>query len=167
MAWPVLLLARELDLGGSERQMTEIAKTLDRSRFIPHVGCFRPQGIRNAELAARGVPIVHFPVDSFASFGAICQAWRLAELHPAARHPAGAHLRLSDDAVRRSRCALGDARSGGVQPALPSFVNTTQIPPLDSHDRSYVRCHCRELRICRPAPAKRRRRSERADPALL
>ncbi len=79
MAWPVLLLARELDLGGSERQMTEIAKTLDRSRFIPHVGCFRPQGIRNAELAARGVPIVHFPVDSFASFGAICQAWRLAD----------------------------------------------------------------------------------------
>ena len=79
MAWPVLLLARELDLGGSERQMTEIAKTLDRSRFIPHVGCFRPQGIRNAELAARGVPIVHFPVDSFASFGAISQAWRLAD----------------------------------------------------------------------------------------
>ena len=69
MAWPVLLLARELDLGGSERQMTEIAKTLDRSRFTPHVGCFRPQGIRNAELAAAGVPIVHFPVDSFASPG--------------------------------------------------------------------------------------------------
>jgi L-malate glycosyltransferase len=77
MAWPVLLLARELDLGGSERQMTEIAKTLDRSRFIPHVGCFRPQGIRNAELAARGVPIVHFPVDSFASFGAVAEAYRL------------------------------------------------------------------------------------------
>ena len=70
MAWPVLLLARELDLGGSERQMTEIAKTLDRSRFDPHVGCFRPQGIRNAELAASGVPIVHFPVDSFVSFRA-------------------------------------------------------------------------------------------------
>jgi L-malate glycosyltransferase len=78
MAWPVLLLARELDLGGSERQMTEIAKTLDRSRFDPHVGCFRPQGIRNAELAATGVPIVHFPVDSFASFRALAEAGRLA-----------------------------------------------------------------------------------------
>ena len=55
MEWPVLLLARELDLGGSERQLTEIAKTLDRSRFEPHVGCFRPQGIRAAELAACGV----------------------------------------------------------------------------------------------------------------
>jgi glycosyltransferase involved in cell wall biosynthesis len=77
MASPVLLLARELDLGGSERQMTEIAKTLDRSRFDPHVGCFRPQGIRNAELAASGVPIVHFPVDSFASFRALSEAWTL------------------------------------------------------------------------------------------
>ena len=77
MAWPVLLLARELDLGGSERQMTEIAKALDRSRFTPHVGCFRPQGIRSAELAAAGVPIVHFPVDSFVSFRAITEARNL------------------------------------------------------------------------------------------
>jgi L-malate glycosyltransferase len=74
---PVLLLARELDLGGSERQMTEIAKTLDRSRFTPHVGCFRPEGMRGAELAAAGVPIVHFPVDSFLSFGALREAWNL------------------------------------------------------------------------------------------
>ncbi len=78
MAWPVLLLARELDLGGSERQITEIAKTLDRSRFDPHVGCFRPQGIRNAELCAAGVPIVHFPVNSFASLRALSEAWKLA-----------------------------------------------------------------------------------------
>jgi L-malate glycosyltransferase len=77
MAWPVLLLARELDLGGSERQMTEIAKTLDRSRFCPHVGCFRPQGIRHAELAASGVPIVHFPVNSFVSLPALSEAWKL------------------------------------------------------------------------------------------
>jgi glycosyltransferase involved in cell wall biosynthesis len=77
MAWPVLLLARELDLGGSERQMTEIAKTLDRSRFSPHVACFRPQGLRRSELAASAVPIVHFPVDSFASWGAFSEGWKL------------------------------------------------------------------------------------------
>jgi len=78
MPWPVLLLARELDLGGSERQLTEIAKTLDRSRFEPHVGCFRPHGIRGAELAASGVPIVHFPVDSLASLGALSEASKLS-----------------------------------------------------------------------------------------
>jgi glycosyltransferase involved in cell wall biosynthesis len=77
MAWPVLLLARELDLGGSERQMTEIAKTLDRSRFSPHVACFRPQGLRRAELAASAVPIVHFPVDAFVSWGAFREGWKL------------------------------------------------------------------------------------------
>jgi len=77
MAWPVLLLARELDLGGSERQMTEIAKALDRSRFTPHVGCFRPQGMRSAELAGAGVPLVHFPVDAFVSFVALSEAWNL------------------------------------------------------------------------------------------
>jgi len=73
----VLLLARELDLGGSERQMTEIAKTLDRSRFSPHVGCFRPHGMRGAELSATGVPIVQFPVDSFVSLNALSQALKL------------------------------------------------------------------------------------------
>jgi L-malate glycosyltransferase len=77
MAWPVLLLARELDLGGSERQMTEIAKTLDRSRFSPHVACFRPDGLRRAELHASAVPIVHFPVDSFATWGAFREGWEL------------------------------------------------------------------------------------------
>jgi L-malate glycosyltransferase len=77
MAWPVLLLARELDLGDSERQMTEIATTLDRSRFEPHVGCFRPQRISNAELSARGVPVVHFPVDAGVSLGALREARRL------------------------------------------------------------------------------------------
>jgi glycosyltransferase involved in cell wall biosynthesis len=64
---PVLLMARELNLGGSERQTAEIAKALDRSRFDPRVGCFRPAGLRGEELRAAGVPIVQFPVPSLAS----------------------------------------------------------------------------------------------------
>ena len=62
--FPVLLMARELNLGGTERQMAEIAKALDRSRFDPRVGCFRPAGMRADDLRAAGVPIVHFPVPS-------------------------------------------------------------------------------------------------------
>jgi glycosyltransferase involved in cell wall biosynthesis len=70
---PVLLMVRELNLGGSERQMAEIAKALDRSRFDPRVGCFRPAGLRADDLRAAGVPIVHFPVPSLASVrGALC-----------------------------------------------------------------------------------------------
>jgi glycosyltransferase involved in cell wall biosynthesis len=77
---PVLLMVRELNLGGSERQMTEIAKALDRSRFDPRVGCFRPAGLRADDLRAAGVPIVHFPVPSLASVkGAISIATYIRE----------------------------------------------------------------------------------------
>src|SRR5260370_27711757 len=71
MPWPVLLLARALGIGGSERQLAEIAKRLDCARFEPRVGCFRLEGLRALELADAGVPLVHFPVMSFASARAI------------------------------------------------------------------------------------------------
>jgi glycosyltransferase involved in cell wall biosynthesis len=58
-------MARTLDLGGTERQMTQIALSLDRRRFEPHVGCFHADGLRGEELRAAGVPIVELPVRSF------------------------------------------------------------------------------------------------------
>lgn len=78
MKIPVLLMARELHIGGSERQMTDIARSLDRSVFEPHVGCFRPAGMRGDELRENGIPVVQFPVMSFGSPGAITQARQLA-----------------------------------------------------------------------------------------
>jgi glycosyltransferase involved in cell wall biosynthesis len=60
-------MARELDQGGSERQLAEIAKTLDRSRFAAHVGAFRSGGLRWRELESAGIPLVRFPVPSIAS----------------------------------------------------------------------------------------------------
>lgn len=77
MKHPLLLLARELHQGGSERQMTEIALGLDRARFEPHVGTFHPQGIRGKELCMAGVPVIHFPVYSFRSPAALAGAWQL------------------------------------------------------------------------------------------
>src|SRR5947209_6081738 len=76
--WPILLLARELDLGGSERQLTEIAKNLDRARFHPFVGFFRSGGMRAKELEEAGVATVHFPVRSMRSLGALKAARNLA-----------------------------------------------------------------------------------------
>lgn len=64
---PILLLVRALTAGGSERQLTEVAKSLDRARWSPHVGCFRDEGVRGDELRAAGVPVVRFPVTSFGS----------------------------------------------------------------------------------------------------
>lgn len=71
---PILLMVRELGQGGTERQLTETAKMLNRDRFTPHVGCFYDDGIRASELRAAGVPIVRFPVRSFASFSALSGA---------------------------------------------------------------------------------------------
>jgi L-malate glycosyltransferase len=70
-AIPVLLLVRELGIGGCERDLTKLAKFLDRSQFLPHVGCFHSDGLRSEELRAAGVPIVRFPVHSFQSWSAV------------------------------------------------------------------------------------------------
>lgn len=64
---PVLLLVRELGIGGTERQLVETARCLPRDRFNPHVGCFRPDGPRRADLERAGVPVVHLPMRSFLS----------------------------------------------------------------------------------------------------
>ena len=74
---PILLMARELDIGGSERQMTEVAKRLDLSVFSPHVGCMRPAGMRGDELRDSGVTITQFPVHSYRSPAAVREAGRL------------------------------------------------------------------------------------------
>jgi glycosyltransferase involved in cell wall biosynthesis len=63
----ILLMARELHHGGSERQLTEVALGLDRTLYQPYVGAFRLEGIRADDLRAAGVPILHVPVHSFKS----------------------------------------------------------------------------------------------------
>lgn len=65
MPQPVLLMVRELGLGGTESQLTVVARALDREKFEPHVGCFRDQGLRRKDLEAARVPIVRFPLESF------------------------------------------------------------------------------------------------------
>ena len=74
---PVLLMARELDLGGSERQLSVTALGLDRALFQPHVACFHAGGIRARELKHAEVPVVELRVRSFLSRSAIFGARRL------------------------------------------------------------------------------------------
>ena len=77
VAHKVLLLARELGLGGTERQLAETALALDRAEFEPHVGCFSAVGFRARELRDAGVPIVELGVRSFLSASAVRGAIRL------------------------------------------------------------------------------------------
>jgi glycosyltransferase involved in cell wall biosynthesis len=75
---PVLLMARELGPGGSERQLTELAKRLDRDRFSPIVGYFR-RGIRLEELTDAGVPTICLDIPSFKSPETLSKTLRFAE----------------------------------------------------------------------------------------
>ena len=80
---PVLLMTRELGLGGCERDLAKLAVGLDRSRFEPHVGCFHSGGFRTPELERAGVPILDLAIHSFRSWSfatSLRRMWRyLAE----------------------------------------------------------------------------------------
>ena len=74
---PVLLLTRQLSLGGTERQVTNLAKSLDPNKFSARVCCFHAGGIRQAEIEAAGVPVWILPVQSFWSPRTVVQAGSL------------------------------------------------------------------------------------------
>lgn len=72
----VMLMIRELGPGGTERQLTELAKSFDREKIAPHVGYFR-DGPRADELREHGIPMLRLPVTSFVSGSAFSGALRL------------------------------------------------------------------------------------------
>lgn len=81
---PVLLLTRSLGLGGTERQLAEMAKALDHAAFRPHVGCFHVEGFRAEDLRAAGVPVARFPVISFVGpsvISGLAAIWRYIREH--------------------------------------------------------------------------------------
>src|ERR1035437_4131904 len=80
-------MARELGLGGTERQLAETALALDREQFEPHVGCFTGGGFRARELREAGVPILELGVRSLVSPSAVAGARRMGAY--LARHEIG------------------------------------------------------------------------------
>lgn len=71
-------MARYLGIGGSERQVVETARALDRGRFQPHVAFFRAGGLREHDLVEAGVPAVCLGVNAMGSGSAVAGARRLA-----------------------------------------------------------------------------------------
>jgi glycosyltransferase involved in cell wall biosynthesis len=74
---PVLMMVRELDLGGIERDVSKLARHIDRSRFEPHVASYLPFGARFQELSGAGIPVLHLPVTSLFSRTAVQSAFLL------------------------------------------------------------------------------------------
>jgi glycosyltransferase involved in cell wall biosynthesis len=67
----ILLLVYSLGPGGTERQVAELALSLDPARFTPHVGAVYPNGMRADELRAAGIPVIEVPVRSLTNGSAV------------------------------------------------------------------------------------------------
>ena len=74
---PILLMVRELNLGGIEHDVTKIAVHIDRLRFEPHVASYSAFGLRYDELRRANVPTLHLPLKSLMSPAAVIAAWHL------------------------------------------------------------------------------------------
>ncbi len=121
---PVMLLIQHLGPGGSERQLFEIVTNLDRTRFTPHVCCFRTDGVMEGRLRERGVPVLLLPVTSFLSAGALGAAWGLSRY--LRRH----RIRIAHVFDNPMACfGVPVARAAGVQVVLSSQRGHRDIFP--------------------------------------
>jgi len=87
---PIAVVMTSFEPGGTERQMIELVRRLDRARWAVHIACFEGKGAwfpRAAEVAAS---VAEFPVRSFKSgrtarhvlnFARWCRASQLAVVH--------------------------------------------------------------------------------------
>jgi glycosyltransferase involved in cell wall biosynthesis len=75
---PVLLMARELNQGGCERDLARLALGFREGPFEPHVACFRSGGMRYDEVNSAGIPVCNLDMRGFRSPSALTAAFRLA-----------------------------------------------------------------------------------------
>ncbi|MFM7143593.1 MAG: glycosyltransferase [Alphaproteobacteria bacterium] len=71
-----LFLIDELDIGGTEQQILELVRRIDRRRFDPVVCCFR-HGAKAREIESLGVPVVHEPKSLKADPGLVLRLARM------------------------------------------------------------------------------------------
>jgi glycosyltransferase involved in cell wall biosynthesis len=89
---PIAFVMASFDPGGTERQMTELIRRLDRTRWSVHVATFRPRGAWFDRVAECAASIAVFPLTSFKSpsvplhlarFARWCRDQRIAVVHTA------------------------------------------------------------------------------------
>jgi len=74
---PIAIVMPSFEPGGTERQMIELIRRLDRSRWQVHVACFRRTGAWLARVADAAT-IVEFPIRSFRRPDTLAQMMALA-----------------------------------------------------------------------------------------
>jgi glycosyltransferase involved in cell wall biosynthesis len=74
---PVAVVMTSFDAGGTERQMIELARRLDRGQWQVHIAVLNARGPWHAT-AAKAAPIAEFPITSFRHPHTCRQAWAFA-----------------------------------------------------------------------------------------
>jgi glycosyltransferase involved in cell wall biosynthesis len=69
----VAIFLTRFEPGGTERQMTELVRRLDPSRFRVHVACFDKAGAWLPRVLASAASVVEFPIRGFARPGTVRQ----------------------------------------------------------------------------------------------
>ena len=87
---PLALVMTRFEPGGTERQMIELARRLDPSRWTVHLACFSPRGAWFQRAAEAAASVTEFKVRSFKrlsfaiemrAFARWCRAKRIAVVH--------------------------------------------------------------------------------------
>lgn len=128
---PLLIMVRELDQGGAERDATKIAIHLDRKRFLPHVATYYAQGMRYDELKLAGIPILHLPIRRLASPQTIHLGWRLWQYIRAHR------IKIVHSYDSSGVFGLAIARMAGVPVVIGSQLSYREI--LDQNTQRLLR----------------------------
>jgi glycosyltransferase involved in cell wall biosynthesis len=71
----LLFVIDELDIGGTEQQISELSRDIDRSRFEPIVCCFR-YGAKAREIEERGIRVILEPKNAKADPGLVVRLAR-------------------------------------------------------------------------------------------
>ena len=74
---PVLTFLTNFLIGGTERQVVNLVRNHDRSRFDVHLACFRFAGPLLQEIDARAVALSEYPITTLPSLRTLFQQWRL------------------------------------------------------------------------------------------
>ncbi len=120
-------MVQELGIGGCERDLSKLARTLNRDCFTPLVGCFRQEGIRGDELRTARIPIHEFPVRSFRSLSTFGVARKLRSFLRQ-NHVGVVHCLDTPTDI----FALPVARMAGVPAVVGSRLwNMNAVPLLD------------------------------------
>ncbi len=75
----VAIFLTSFDPGGTERQMTELIRRLDDSRYRVHVVCLRREGAWLDRVTSRATSVVEFRISGFAKLHTVRQMWRFAQ----------------------------------------------------------------------------------------